>query len=221
VFRAGYSDFRFDEVARSYVTQGGDFVQLVRDRFAGTGGIGGEYTYISESGRGMITFGAEYRSSNLFGSGGFKGRFSPDTIQVPWAQATEITISDATAFFRSTMGFGLNVLPGSRLFMYLNPNLDIQWGQRVFLEDAYKAFVDKGYNDPGDFKVENGLLFGFAGRVNTGVWLSDDVALVLSPGYVYSHSFRESYTGIQYDGVTDQGSSWGYEFSFGLGFRTR
>ena len=35
----------------------------------------------------MLSFGAEYRSSGLFGSSGFKARYSPDTLAVSWAQA--------------------------------------------------------------------------------------------------------------------------------------
>ena len=59
--RLGYSDFRFDQVVRSFVTQGGDLVQLIQDAFSGTTGLGGEFLQFSESGHFLVSASAEYR----------------------------------------------------------------------------------------------------------------------------------------------------------------
>lgn len=218
-YKTSYSDFDFKDVAKTFVTTGGDLAQVVRDRFSGTGGLGAEMMHLSESGRASFNFGAEYKSSNLFGSGGFRIRYSPTSQRPDFSNATETTVKDQTAYFRSTVGFGINLLPKTRVFFYINPNIDVQYGQRVFLEDAYAAFQAKGFSDPGDFKVENGLLLGGVARAHIGLWLSDDLALTLSPAAAWSHRFVESYQGLNYNGVSSSGRAFGYDFSFGLSQR--
>ncbi len=218
-YKTSYSDFDLKDVAKTFVTSGGNLAEVVRDRFSGTGGLGAEMMHLNSSGRFSFNFGAEYKSSNLFGSGGFRIRYSPN-VQLPdFRGSTETKVKDQTAYFRSTFGFGVNLLPQSRVFFYMNPNLDVQYGQRVFLEDAYAAFQSKGFNDPGDFKVENGVLIGGVARAHVGLWLSENLALTLSPAAAWSYRFDESYQGLNYNGVTSSGRSFGYDFSFGLSQR--
>lgn len=218
-FKAGYSDFRFDEVIKSYITQEGGLLELTRNQFAGTGGLGGDFIYISENKRFMGIVGAEYKSSNLFGSSGFSAKYSPPDLELE-EESQELRIRDVSSFFRTTYGFGINLLPDIPFFAYVNPNLDIQYGQKVFMEDAYQAFVDRGYSDPGDYKVENSILIGVAGRLHTGFWLDNKWALSFSPGIVWAYRFDESFTGFQYQGIESQGPSWGLDFSFSLLYRS-
>src|SRR5205809_1047377 len=77
-FRTSYSDVDLREATKVFVTSGGNYAEVIRDKFAGTGGIGAEFTQITESGRFEVTFGAEYKTSNLFGSGGFRILYSPE-----------------------------------------------------------------------------------------------------------------------------------------------
>jgi hypothetical protein len=214
-FKAGKSDFRLDEVAKSFVTSGGGLVQIVESAFAGTGGLGAEFQVFSESFRWSFNFGAEYRAANLFGSGGFHAKYAPDAQNPVFGPDT--VIKDATAYFRSTIGFGFTPIKMGPAFLIISPNLDLQWGQRVFLDDAYKAYLARGgFSQPEDFKWENSLLVGYVVRATAGMQLSDDYALTFSPGGLWTYRFNESYQGNQYSGITSGGKSFGYEFSFGL-----
>jgi len=125
-------------------------------------------------------------------------------------------VKDATSYFRTTLGFGVNPIGGDGVFLFLAPNVDMQYGQKVYMEDAYREFVKRGYSRPEDFKVERSLLVGGALRLHAGVWLSDSVGLVFSPGAVWSYRFDEAYQGYEYQGAEYSGTSFGYEFSFGL-----
>jgi len=80
-FKAGYSDFRLDQVVRSFVTEGGDLVQLIQAAFAGTVGIGGEFLQFFQGHHFMVAASAEYRSADLFGSSrGFTAKYAPQEL---------------------------------------------------------------------------------------------------------------------------------------------
>ena len=222
-FKAGYSDFRFDQVARSFVTEGGGLVQLIQAAFAGTAGIGGEFLQFFKNHHLMVTASAEYRSADLFGgSGGFTAKYAPHELgpNPDWESLPGVEVKDATSYFRSTLGFGVSPIGGDGLFLFLAPNFDMQYGQRVYMEDAYRAFEERGYSQPGDFKVERSLLVGGGIRVHAGVWLTDSFGLMFSPGAVWSYRFDETYQGYEYQGAEFSGMSFGYEFSFGLVSKT-
>ena len=69
-------------------------------------------------------------------------------------------MNDVTSYFRTTFGVGLNPIGGDGLFLFLVPSIDMQYGQRTYMEDAYQAFVENGYSQPGDFRIERSLLVG-------------------------------------------------------------
>lgn len=218
-FKVGYSDFRFDQVARSFVTQGGDLVQLIQAAFAGTAGLGGEFLQFSENRHFLVSASAEYRSADLFGSSRvFTARYASQELgrNPDWESLPGVEVKDVTSYFRTTIGVGLNPLGGGGLFLFLVPNIDMQYGQRVYMEDAYREFVKHGFSQPGDFRVERSLLVGGGLRIHAGAWLSDSFALMFSPGAVWSYGFDEAYQGYEYQGAEFTGRSFGFEFSFGL-----
>lgn len=216
--RVGHSDFRLDDVAQSFVTQSGNLVEVVKERFAGSSAIGADMVYLD--GRMSWNIGAEYRSANVFGNSGFELKYSGldvdvgEPVSTPTENATQI--DDLTEYFRSTVGFGVNLVPQNRwFFFYVNPNLDVQYGRKLFLKDAFRAVADGGV-DVDQIRIESSLLLGFVGRVNAGIWLDETVGLALSPGFSWVKRFEETLSREGYSEVTASGSSMSYEFTVSL-----
>lgn len=218
-FKMGYSDFRFDQVTQSFKTPDGGAVQLVQDALSGTSGIGIDFLQFSTNGHFMLSVSADYRSANLFGSSGsFTMQYAPQELGTDpdWGTRPEVEVRDQTSYFRTTIGVGLSPISDRGILLFLTPNIDVQYGHLVHLEDAYQAFLDNGFSQPGDFRVDRSLLVGGGARLNAGMWLGSRIGLVFSPGVVWSYRFDEAFQGYTYLGAEPKGWSFGYEFSFGL-----
>ena len=216
--KMGYADFQFEETAQVFGTPDGGAVRSVRSAFSGTTGIGFEMMQAFGNGHFMLSIGADYRSANLFGSGGsFTMQYAPEEhISVPvWDTRPEVKVKDLTSYFRTTISVGLSPIRDNAVFVFLAPNIDMQYGQKVYMEQAYQEFLRKGYSEPGDFAVDRSLTVGGGARLHVGMWLGN-FGLMFSPGVSWSYRFDERFSGYTHLGVTPRGWSFAYDFSFGL-----
>jgi len=210
-FRSSYQNFNLGRVAKSTLLDGGGVVDVVRDELSGSLAIGGEYLNIAD--RFIYSLSFDYSAPRLAGNSPARYDYRYSDIRGEIAQSQSIVSSQVA---RMSLGVGYNVLSVASTFVYLNPSITFEWGSQVTLDDAINEFVANGLQAPPELRVDAQLQTGFDLRLFSGVALSENVSIALSPSCRYGWDFRQRATHGGLVDEFDEGRQLSFGFEIGL-----
>jgi hypothetical protein len=184
ILRGGITDIDLRNSAKTFITQGGNPIEIIAEDFAHNKSIGFDFYGNVGYGNWFVNIGVNYQSANFLGNSTFDYKFTD-------IDSTTAFANSETAYTQVKLGAGLRLWPNRPYFVSVDGLLDLEFGEFVSHDDAYLEFINNNSMVPESLNAQRTALVGIALRLNVGFGAPDNLYLIFSPSLKYGWRFDD------------------------------